>query len=182
MNTRPNNSRERILKVAEALVLQQGFAGTSIEDVLKGASITKGGFFYHFKGKAELAQALVERYLDQDEVIFGGLFKRADELSEDPLQQLLIFLKLLAEMMAELETTHPGCLVAGFSYENKQFNNDVRELMKQGIVSWRVMIAQRLKAVLKNNPANLMMGRNANADGARIQILPLSMSRWDRFK
>ena len=58
-------------------------------------------------------------------------------------------------MMAELETTHPGCLVAGFSYENKQFNNDVRELMKQGIVSWRTMIAQRLKTVLKNNSANL---------------------------
>ena len=44
-NTRSNSSRERILACAEAVILQKGFSGTSIEDILEKASITKGGKF-----------------------------------------------------------------------------------------------------------------------------------------
>ena len=53
-NTRSNSSRERILACAEAVILQKGFSGTSIDDILEKASITKGGFFYHFDGKPGL--------------------------------------------------------------------------------------------------------------------------------
>ena len=164
MNTRANNSRERILSVAEALILKQGFAGTSIEDVQQHAAITKGGFFYHFKGKTDLAKSLVERYLATDEEIFSGMFKRADELSEDPLQRLLIFLKLLAEMMSELESTHPGCLVAGFSYESQQLNEEVHALMRQGVLNWREMIAGRLQQVLAERESRMEVSVNALAD------------------
>lgn len=148
MNIRSNNSRERILQVAESIILQRGFAATSIEDVLDGAAITKGGFFYHFKGKKELAQALVERYLAEDERVFTTLLERADSLSEDPLHRGLIFLKLFSEMMADLETTHPGCLVASFTYESQQFNEEVHELVRQGVLSWRAIIAELLQAIM----------------------------------
>ena len=164
MNTRSNNSRDRILEVAESIILKKGFGGTSIEDVLEQAAITKGGFFYHFKGKADLAKALVERYLGADEVVFDNLFKRADELSEDPLQQLLIFLKLFAETMSELETTHPGCLVASFTYESQQLNEDVTELMRQGILSWREMMVGRLKQVMATREPRVEVSVTALAD------------------
>ena len=164
MNTRSNNSRDRILEVAESIILKKGFGGTSIEDVLEQAAITKGGFFYHFKGKADLAKALVERYLGADEVVFDNLFKRADELSEDPLQQLLIFLKLFAETMSELETTHPGCLVASFTYESQQLNEDVTALMRQGILSWREMMAGRLKQVMATREPRVEVSVTALAD------------------
>lgn len=150
MNTRANNSRERILEVAESIILQKGFAATSIEDVLGQAAITKGGFFYHFKGKKELARALVERYLAEDERVFRELLERADTLTEDPLQRALIFLKLFAEMMAELEANHPGCLVASFTYESQQFNEEVHDLVRRGVVSWRSIIAERLQPILDN--------------------------------
>lgn len=164
MNTRSNNSRDRILEVAESIILQKGFGGTSIEDVLEKAAITKGGFFYHFKGKAELAKALVERYLSADEDVFNGLFARAEELSEDPLQQLLIFLKLFAEMMSELESTHPGCLVASFTYESQQFEEEIKELMRQGVLSWREMIAQRLRRVEETTTPRVDVSVDALAD------------------
>ena len=147
MSTRTNSSRERILACAQSIILQKGFSGTSIDDILEKAAITKGGFFYHFDGKPGLAQALVERYLDQDDILFNSLFKQADELSEDPLHQLLIFLKLLADTMSELNETHPGCLVASFTYESQQFNDDVRELIKVGLVRWRDMISARLQTI-----------------------------------
>jgi AcrR family transcriptional regulator len=147
MTTRSNSSRERILASAEAIVLQKGFNATSIEDILKQASITKGGFFYHFDGKPGLAKALIERYIEQDDQIFSDLFAEANELSEDPLHQLLIFLKLLAGKLGAMEDTHPGCLVASFIYESQQFKPEIRELMRDGMLSWRNLIADQLQRI-----------------------------------
>jgi len=164
MSTRANSSRDRILECAESIILQKGFAGTSIDDILDKAAITKGGFFYHFDGKTGLAHALVTRYLDQDEVIFADLFKQADELSEDPLHQLLIFLKLFADMMGQLEQAHPGCLVVSFTYESYQFNDEIRELIREGLLSWRTMITGRLENVQKVYPCKSDTTIDALAD------------------
>ena len=86
---------------------------------------------------AVLAKNLILRYLKKDEIFFTGLVERAHSLTEDPLQQLLIFLKLIAEAMADLPGAHPGCLVASFTYESRQFDDEVRELNAQGLLSWR---------------------------------------------
>lgn len=152
MTERSNSSRQRILNVAESLMLQKGYTGTSIEDILQDACLTKGGFFYHFSGKSELARALVERYLREDEQLFLSLQQRADSLSEDPLQRLLIFLKLLAEGVVGQTDVHPGCLAAAFIYEIQQFD---AELLAAGILSWREMIIARLEQIIPFYPPRL---------------------------
>ena len=43
------------------------------------------------------------KYQRDDEVFFNDLIQRAKELSENSLQQLLIFLKLLAEAMGDVK-------------------------------------------------------------------------------
>ena len=152
MSGKPESARERVLGVAESLVLQNGFAATSIEDILKAAAITKGGFFYHFNGKKELARALVERYLDQDNRIFDALFLQADATSQDPRQQLLDFLEHFAILLSDLKTTHPGCLVASFTYESQQVDPEVQELVKQGVLAWRKLILLRLEKIAARYP------------------------------
>ena len=152
MAGRSNSSRERILEKAETIILQKGFAGTSIEDILEQANITKGGFFYHFKDRNELARALVDRYLRADEAVFTSLSKQADNLSEDPLHRVLIFLKLFADMMGDMEMYHPGCLVASFTYESQQFDDEVTESIKRGVLSWREMLLERLEQVVEKYP------------------------------
>lgn len=146
-NTRSNSSRERILACAEAVILQKGFSGTSIEDILDKASITKGGFFYHFDGKPGLAEALINRYLEHDDLLFGDLLSQAAELSEDPLHRMLIFLKLLSEKLGSMKQTHPGCLVASFTYESQQFRENIRDLIRGGMERWRGMIVDQLEQV-----------------------------------
>ena len=59
-----SETRERLLDVAEAAVLEKGFAATSIEEVIAAVGITKSGFFYHFRDKNELAKALLGRLTD----------------------------------------------------------------------------------------------------------------------
>lgn len=142
---RGEDRREKILQVAEAIILQKGFSTTSIEDIMAGAHITKGGFFYHFPGKNELARALVERYLEEDARLFDSLAARAAQLTEDPLQRWLLFLNLLAETMADLEDLHPGCLVASFTYESEQLDDDVKALIAEGMLRWRQFFRQQLE-------------------------------------
>jgi AcrR family transcriptional regulator len=164
MSGKQEGTRERILSVAETIILQRGFSATSIDDILQNAAITKGGFFYHFNGKKELARALVERYLDEDDRIFAGLFAQADAQSDDPLQQVLLFLEQFADMMRTLQDTHPGCLVASFTYESQQLDADVHELVKQGVLIWRKLLLARLEKVAALYSARAPMSLTAVAD------------------
>lgn len=147
MGAKGEKTREKIMEIAENLILQKGFSGTSIDEVIAASNITKGGFFYHFKGKNDLAKQLILKYLVSDREIFLGLFKQAAELSEDPLHQMLIFLKLLADMMGNLPSTHPGCLIASYTYESEQFDDEIRELVADNILCWRDLFAEHLDQI-----------------------------------
>jgi AcrR family transcriptional regulator len=48
-------TRRHILEVAAAAFAENGYAGTSLNDVIKGAGVTKGGFYFHFPSKEALA-------------------------------------------------------------------------------------------------------------------------------
>jgi len=164
MATRANSTRERILSVAEAMILERGFVGTTIEDIISEAAITKGGFFYHFPGKTELARALVDRYIELDNEIFKECNERADSLSEDPLQQALIFLNLFTEMVAGMTQVHPGCLVASFTYEAHQIDEVTRARMHEGMLEWREMMAGRLRDIQRIYPPRVAMELEVLAD------------------
>ncbi|MFV8819381.1 TetR/AcrR family transcriptional regulator [Haliea sp. E17] len=144
MAQRGEDRREKILAVAEAAILQKGFSATSIEEILEKAHITKGGFFYHFPDKRELARALVERYLASDMDFFTSVKDRAQSLSEDPLQQMLLYMNLLAEAMENLEEVHPGCLVASFTYESQLLDDEIHGMIASGAVQWREMFGSML--------------------------------------
>jgi len=130
-------TRNRILTVAEQLILQQGYSGTAIDQIIENASITKGGFFYHFEGKRDLAKQLMIRFLKEDKEIFDNLVNRANSLSEDPLQRILILLNLYAELVAELPKGHPGCLVASYIYEQQQFDPEIYKIAQKGMLDWK---------------------------------------------
>lgn len=52
-------TRRQILDAAATLFTRQGFAGASIDDVMRQAGLTRGAFYAHFASKGELyAEAL----------------------------------------------------------------------------------------------------------------------------
>lgn len=157
-------TRERLLDHAENAVLQKGFASTSIDELIAVAGLTKSGFFYHFSDKNDLAKALLQRYLARDDVIFQDLFDRADSLNEDPLHGFLVFLKLLAELMADLPSGHPGCIVASYCYQDQLFSRDVRELAATGVRAWRTRFRARLDLIAARHPARIDVDLDALAD------------------
>ncbi|WP_237214985.1 TetR/AcrR family transcriptional regulator [Falsiroseomonas oryziterrae] len=130
-------TRTRILDAAQASVLAKGFGATSIEELIAETGLTKSGFFYHFRDKTELAKALLRRYIDEDEQVYDRIFGQARELTDDPLQVLLIGLKLLADLMGDLPKGHPGCLVATSCYYERLFDREVRAINAEAALLWR---------------------------------------------
>lgn len=135
--TKGERTRQRIMDLAEDSVMHKGFAATSIEELVEAAGITKSGFFYHFRDKDDLAKQLVARFIERDSELLEGLARRARELSDDPLQSFLIFLRLFAEVMDDLPNVHPGCLVASVVYQDREFNREVQGMAKSAIMMWR---------------------------------------------
>ena len=55
-----NKRRERIIDAAWKLFREEGFAETTINDILKEAEISKGTFYYYFRSKDDLLDTLSE--------------------------------------------------------------------------------------------------------------------------
>ena len=140
-------TKTKLMDIAERLILNRGFSAMSIDEVIKEAGITKGGFFYHFDSKNSLVYALMQRYREKEAFIFSDLFKRAEELTSDPLQQMLVFVKLFAEMMADMKRLHPGCVVASITYESQQVNEQVRNITTEIVLDWRNLFREHLKKI-----------------------------------
>ncbi len=161
---RSGSKRERILEVAEEAVLAKGFAATSIEEIITAVGITKSGFFYHFADKGDLAKALLQRYIEHDLGLLNELFRRADELHEDPLHGFLVGLKMFAEMMGDLPNAHPGCIVAAICYQEQLFNRDVVELNASALLAWRKRFRERFELIAQRYPPKITVNFDALAD------------------
>ena len=56
-------TRARVVESARRLFNRHGFEQVSIDDVMKGAGLTRGGFYKHFAAKEELYQAAVVQFI-----------------------------------------------------------------------------------------------------------------------
>ena len=146
------DTRKRILDVATESVLAKGFGATSIDEIIAATGITKSGFFYHFKDKNELAKAMLQRYLAEDERIYDDLFGRAQALMDDPLQSFLLGLKLLSEVFADMPNGHPGCLVAASCISERCFDREIQDINKQAALQWRHRFHGMLNAISAKYP------------------------------
>ena len=158
-------TRETLLAAAEGLINDQGFAATSIDQIIDRAGVTKGTFFYHFKSKNDLARALVDRYARGDQELLHSSMERATRLADDPLQQLLIFVGLLIEVAEQLdETEQPGCLFATYCFEMSLFDDDTLRVIADGFAGWRDLVGERLRAAAELHPPRLPVDLDSVAD------------------
>jgi len=148
MATRAESTKDRMLDAAKSLVMSKGFAGTSIDDVLKATGLTKGAFFHHFKGKADLAKQLIERYATRDYQLFVDYDKQSEALSDDPLEQIVIFLKLFEAYISNSEEPAAGCMYAVYTYENSLFDPQVLDFVSDTLRRWTSIYVRKFQAVL----------------------------------
>jgi len=157
-------TRNRIMDAAQQMVLEVGLSGTSVEKVIDQAGVTKGTFFYHFKTKHDMAAALIERYADEDRQHFFAYMDKAEQLSRDPLQQLLIFVGLFIEMTAQLEDPFPGCLYAAYCYQSGAISSEVMGRIADMMHFWRERLGVKLDEVSALYPPKIPISSTQVAD------------------
>jgi TetR/AcrR family transcriptional repressor of nem operon len=148
MTTRAELTRSRLLDAAKGQVMSKGFAGTSIDDILKQTGLTKGAFFHHFKGKADLARELVKSYALGDLKMFQEFDQQSQEQGDDPLEQVMIFLALFEEYISKSEDPAPGCMYAVYTYESRQFDPDVLDFVSDTLRQWTSIYVRKFQNVL----------------------------------
>lgn len=157
-------TRNKIMDVAQAMVLEVGLSGTSVDKVIDQADVTKSTFFYHFKTKHDLAAALIERYAENDRHHYADHMQKAEQLSRDPLQQLLIFVGLFIEMTEQLEEPFPGCLYASYCYQSGAISAEVMSEIEQMMHFWRERLSQKIAEVVKQYPPRIEIQNHQVAD------------------
>jgi AcrR family transcriptional regulator len=93
------SSRDKILDVAEVLYARRGFEGVGMREVADAAGLGKSSLFHHFRSKAQLYLAVLERLLAQlDERLRAALAAPGT-----PVERLDRWLDALVDALAERE-------------------------------------------------------------------------------
>ncbi len=137
-------TKDKILAHTKELVIENGFAGTSVDAILSKTGITKGAFFYHFKTKNHLAKALIEAYALEDAHHLESALKATEKLAHSPGERLLAFVQAFIDSSRALEEP-PSCLYASYTNEGTQFDQETKALITQSILKWRETFLDLLK-------------------------------------
>src|SRR3954452_16504675 len=98
----------RILDVAERLLQVRGYNGFSYADVATELGITRAALHYHFPGKAELGQALIERYAAR----FAAALAELDATAPDAAAKLRGYVALYTDVLSADRMCLCGMLAA----------------------------------------------------------------------
>jgi TetR/AcrR family transcriptional regulator, transcriptional repressor for nem operon len=100
----------RILDSAERLVQSRGFNGFSYANVAAELGITKASLHYHFAGKAELGQALIERYAAR----FAAALEQIDADGGNARAKLDAYARIYADVLRDNQMCLCGMLAADY--------------------------------------------------------------------
>jgi TetR/AcrR family transcriptional repressor of nem operon len=101
----------RILDAAERMLQVRGYNGFSYGDVAQELGITRAALHYHFKGKAELGEALVERYATR----FAAALSMLDETAPDAAAKLRGYAGLYVDVVRRDRMCLCGMLAAEYA-------------------------------------------------------------------
>lgn len=159
-----NKTKIRILDETTQLVLENGFAGTSIDQILERTALTKGAFFYHFSNKAELALKLMEYFVEKDMQELRGSLEETERFAHTPRERLLAFVQRFIDIFKELDTPYAGCLYASYIYEPEQFSQEIKNAVAGAILRWREALAGLIEQTSQSTPPKTFVDPASLAD------------------
>lgn len=116
-------TREALLDAAERVFEQRGVARSSLADIAQAAGVTRGALYWHFKDKAELFNAMMERVTLPLESELAG----AAEAPGDPIDTLTARLYRSLHQIASDERTQRVLNIATMMVEHVEDLWPVRE-------------------------------------------------------
>ncbi len=157
-------TRARILDAAERLVIENGFAATSVDQVIVESGTSKGAFFHHFDSKLELARSLVDRYAVADIAHLEQALEHAAARSDDPARQVIEFVRFFEAGADELMAAQSSCLYVSILTERQLADSGAAVHIGQAIVAWRSALSTMLRAALAARRGSPAVDCDALAD------------------
>jgi AcrR family transcriptional regulator len=91
------STKRALVDVAAKLFTEQGYAATSLDQIVAGARVTKGALYHHFSGK----QAVFEAVFEKIETDASSRIRKALKGSRDPWEKALIGLRAFLEIVQD---------------------------------------------------------------------------------
>jgi len=154
------SNRDKLLANGRKVVLERGYVGASVRDIVEAAGVPQGSFTNHFESKEAFALEILELYFADSCVVIRETL-RNDALP--PLKRLRAYFDASIAAI-RIHDTKNGCLVGNFAAEASDHSEIIRKRLSEIYTELREAAAYCLKAAVKEGelPKSFKVSEVAN--------------------
>lgn len=138
--TKSEKTRQFILEKAAVLFNRNGYAGTSMDDIMKATGLSKGALYGNFRSKDEIAVAAFERAV----AIVSAEVRERTRVIEHALDKLKAVVYFYKERILN-PPVEGGCPIQNTSVEADDAHPELREKAQEAMTMWTDRIAITLQ-------------------------------------
>src|SRR5271156_2961259 len=117
------SNKDRILANGLKVVLERGYVGASVRDIVEAAGVPQGSFTNHFVSKEAFSLEILDLYFANSRIVIGETL-RNDALP--PLKRLRAYFDATITAIRKHDTKN-GCLVGNFAAEACDHSEVIRK-------------------------------------------------------
>jgi len=162
---RGNETRDAIVEAADNLFYRQGFDTTGFADISGAVGISRGNFYYHFRAKDEILDAVIDCRLKATK----AMLRDWEVQTSDPAERICCFVHILITNGEKI--VEHGCPVGTLCNELAKLNHPSLPGAAQVFALFREWLTHRFSD----------MGRRRDADELALQVLSFSQGAATLF-
>jgi TetR/AcrR family transcriptional repressor of nem operon len=156
MNAR--TTREEIVEAADALFYRRGFEHTSFADIAEIVKISRGNFYYHFKTKDKILEAVIQ----QREAATLALIQDWEAAEPTPQGRIRRYIHIVIDHRPDIRKY--GCPVGTLTTELAQLGHGAQPQARRIFTLFRDWLRRQFEA----------LGRVEDADALAMEVLAFS--------
>lgn len=82
-NKYPEQTVDKILRIAAKLFAKKGYDKTSVQDILNEVGMSKGAIYHHFNSKEEILDAVMEQHFEHTKTLFNSALTQGNNAIEN---------------------------------------------------------------------------------------------------
>ena len=162
MGTKGEGNRQRIVDAADSLFYRRGYNQTSFQDISDATGIPRGNFYYYFKTKDEILEAVVSSRIAD----LSAMLNRCESETEDARERLLLFSDMLD--VNRDDVIKSGCPIGTLSSELAKDDPVLHEKSRQAFVVLRDWLSDQFSALGLENTDDLSLDLLAKIQGVTV--------------
>ncbi len=149
------DTRRQIVSAADRLFYENGFEATSFADVAKQVGLSRGNFYYHFRTKDEILDAVIALRIENTQAMLHAW----EEGAATPTERIRSFIHILIMNRAKIMAY--GCPVGTLCNELAKLDHVSKEDAAKLFTLFREWLARQFTA----------LGREDDADALALHVL-----------